>query len=80
MAVHYQRYHNGNMVFAGGYFGFGVTASRFGARVRIAVLDGDDIPETKLRFATSEPNCIPPEPFRWLVRCKNHHVRTGHCR
>ncbi|MCP3687581.1 MAG: FAD-dependent oxidoreductase, partial [Gammaproteobacteria bacterium] len=33
MAVHYQRYHDGNMVYAGGYSGFGVTASRFGARV-----------------------------------------------
>ncbi len=36
MAVHYQRYHGGNMVFAGGYSGFGVTASRFGARVALA--------------------------------------------
>lgn len=66
MAVHYQRYHGGNMVFAGGYSGFGVTASRFGARVGLAILDGDDIPETQLAFATSEPNYIPPEPFRWL--------------
>jgi len=66
MAVHYQRYHQGDMVFAGGYSGFGVTASRFGARVGLAILDGEDIPETKLTFATSEPNYIPPEPFRWL--------------
>ena len=66
MAVHYQRYHDGNMVYAGGYSGFGVTASRFGARVGLAVLDGDDIPETRLSFATSEPNYVPPEPFRWL--------------
>lgn len=66
MAVHYQRYHQGNMVFAGGYSGFGVTASRFGARVGLAILDAEDIPETKLSFATSEPNYIPPEPFRWL--------------
>ncbi len=66
MAVHYQRYHDGNMVFAGGYSGFGVTASRFGARVGLAILDGDDIPETKMTFALTEPNYIPPEPFRWL--------------
>ncbi len=45
MAVHYQRYHQGNMVYAGGYSGFGVTASRFGARVGLAILDGDDIPD-----------------------------------
>jgi len=66
MAVHYQRYHGGNMVFAGGYSGFGVTASRFGARVGLALLDGEDIPETQLTFANTEPNYIPPEPFRWL--------------
>ncbi len=66
MAVHYQRYHSGNMVFAGGYSGFGVTASRFGARVALAILDNRDIPETKMTFANTEPNYIPPEPFRWV--------------
>ncbi len=66
MAVHYQRYHQGNMVFAGGYSGFGVTASRFGARVGLAILDGQDLPETKMNFATTVPNYIPPEPFRWI--------------
>lgn len=66
MAVHYQRYHNGNMVYAGGYSGFGVTASRFGARVGLAILDGIDIPETRMSFANTVPNYIPPEPFRWI--------------
>ena len=66
MAVHYQRYHDGNMVFAGGYSGFGVTASRFGARVGLAILDNQDIPETRMAFARTEPNYIPPEPFRWI--------------
>jgi glycine/D-amino acid oxidase-like deaminating enzyme len=66
MAVHYQRYHNDNMVFAGGYSGFGVTATRFGARVALAILDNRDVPETKMTFATTEPNYIPPEPFRWM--------------
>ena len=66
MAVHYQKYHVGNMVFAGGYSGFGVTASRFGARVGLALLDGVDIPETRMTFARTEPNYIPPEPFRWI--------------
>jgi glycine/D-amino acid oxidase-like deaminating enzyme len=66
MAVHYQRYHDGNMVYAGGYSGFGVTASRFGARVGLAILDGIDIPETRMTFARTEPNYIPPEPFRWI--------------
>ncbi len=66
MAVHYQRYHNGNMVYAGGYSGFGVTASRFGARVGLAILDEEDIPETGMSFANTVPNYIPPEPFRWI--------------
>jgi glycine/D-amino acid oxidase-like deaminating enzyme len=66
MAVHYQKYHDGDMVFAGGYSGFGVTASRFGARVGLAILDRLDIPETKMQFALTVPDYIPPEPFRWI--------------
>ena len=66
MAVHYQKYHDGDMVFAGGYSGFGVTASRFGARVGLAILDQQDIAETRMQFAKTLPNYIPPEPFRWI--------------
>jgi glycine/D-amino acid oxidase-like deaminating enzyme len=66
MAVHFQKYHSGNMVYAGGYSGFGVTATRFGARVGLAILDGREIPETKMSFAQTLPNYIPPEPFRWI--------------
>ena len=66
MAVHYQRYHGGDMVFAGGYSGFGVTASRFGARVGLAILDDSGIPETRMQFAQTLPDYIPPEPFRWI--------------
>ena len=66
MAVHYQRYHGGDMVFAGGYSGFGVTASRFGARIGLAILDRLEIPETKMQFALTIPNYIPPEPLRWF--------------
>jgi glycine/D-amino acid oxidase-like deaminating enzyme len=66
MAVHYQRFHAGKMVFAGGYSGFGVTASRFGAKVGLAILDAEDIPESRLTFANSVPGYVPPEPFRWI--------------
>ena len=66
MAVHYQKYFDGDMVFAGGYSGFGVTASRFGARIGLAILDQQDIAETRMQFAQTLPNYIPPEPFRWL--------------
>lgn len=66
MAVHFQEYMDGDMVWAGGYSGFGVSTSRFGARVGLAKLDGEDLPELKMDFATTMPNTIPPEPFRWL--------------
>ncbi|SDZ93022.1 NAD(P)/FAD-dependent oxidoreductase [Microbulbifer marinus] len=66
MAVHYQHYHGGRMLYAGGYSGFGVTATRFGARVGLAILDDKNVPERTLKFASSQPNYIPPEPFRWL--------------
>ncbi|WGL15319.1 FAD-dependent oxidoreductase [Microbulbifer bruguierae] len=66
MAVHYQHYHGGKMLYAGGYSGFGVTATRFGARVALAILDDIKVPERSLNFACSQPAYIPPEPFRWI--------------
>lgn len=66
MAVHFQRYHGGKVVYAGGYSGFGVSAARFGARIALDILDGSKLPESKLEFATVLPKTIPPEPFRWL--------------
>ena len=66
MAVHFQRYFGGRVVYAGGYSGFGITASRFGADVALALLDGQDRPETRMAFAATLPNRIPPEPFRQL--------------
>lgn len=66
MAVHFQHYFGGKMIYAGGYSGFGVSASRFGARIGLALIDKQSLPETKLEFARTEPGWIPPEPFRWL--------------
>lgn len=66
MAVHYQHFHQGRMVYVGGFSGFGVTASRFAARVALAIVDDQDVPERHLRFARTVPRWIPPEPFRWL--------------
>jgi glycine/D-amino acid oxidase-like deaminating enzyme len=66
MAVHYQYYHGGKMIYAGGYSGFGVTASRFASRVALAIVDDVDIPERKLEFSKTVPAWIPPEPFRWI--------------
>ncbi|WP_172330701.1 FAD-binding oxidoreductase [Mangrovicoccus sp. HB161399] len=66
MAVHFQEYHQGDVIWAGGYSGFGISTSRFGARVGLAKLDRADLPELKLDFATTMPNRILPEPFRWI--------------
>lgn len=66
MAVHFQRYYDGKVVYAGGYSGFGVSASRFGARVALDILAGSTLPESRLEFATKLPAMVPPEPFRWL--------------
>ncbi|SEK34010.1 Glycine/D-amino acid oxidase [Colwellia chukchiensis] len=66
MAVHYQYFHGKKMVYAGGYSGFGVTASRFAARVALAIVDDKAIMERQLKFAKTVPAWIPPEPFRWL--------------
>jgi hypothetical protein len=66
MAVHFQRYHGGKAIYAGGYSGFGVSASRFGARLGLALLDDPGAPDLKLECAATLPNYIPPEPFRWI--------------
>lgn len=66
MAVHYQHYHGGKMLYAGGYSGFGVTASRFASRVALGILDDIDMPERQLTFAKTLPAWLPPEPFRWI--------------
>ena len=64
MAVHFQHYYGGKAIYAGGYSGFGVSASRFGADIGLALLDGSDRPECRLAFASTMPRRIPPEPFR----------------
>jgi glycine/D-amino acid oxidase-like deaminating enzyme len=66
MAVHYQSYHGARMLYAGGYSGFGVTASRFAARVALAILEDRAISERRLSFVQTLPAWLPPEPLRWL--------------
>lgn len=66
MAVHFQEYYKGKVVWAGGYSGFGVSTSRFGARIGLAKLEKSNSPETKLDFATTVPDRVAPEPFRWI--------------
>ena len=64
--MHFQTYHRGKVVYAGGYSGFGVSASRFGADIGLAKLNGATRPELECDFARTMPGIIPPEPFRYI--------------
>jgi glycine/D-amino acid oxidase-like deaminating enzyme len=52
-------------VFAVGYTGLGVAASRFGARVALDLVDDRDTEPTRLRMVQTKPLPFPPEPLRW---------------
>jgi glycine/D-amino acid oxidase-like deaminating enzyme len=77
MSVHFQRYHEGRVLYAGGYSGFGVSGSRFGARLGLAILDDEKIPERDLALAKTMPNQILPEPFRWIGAKLSMHALDG---
>jgi glycine/D-amino acid oxidase-like deaminating enzyme len=55
-----------NLVWVGGYSGFGVGASRFGARLALAILNREKLPELDLAFVRRSPGYMPPEPLRWI--------------
>ena len=54
-------------VYAVGYTGLGVAASRFGARTALDLLDGADTERTRLQLVRRRPLPFPPEPARWAV-------------
>jgi len=66
MAVHFQSYYGEKAIYAGGYSGFGVSASRFGAELGLAKLFKENRPELDMEFASTLPGWIPPEPLRYL--------------
>jgi glycine/D-amino acid oxidase-like deaminating enzyme len=57
----------GRLAYAVGYTGLGVVASRFGARVGLDLLDGQETEATRLRYVRSKPVPFPPEPLRSAV-------------
>jgi glycine/D-amino acid oxidase-like deaminating enzyme len=65
-AVSFGTSHGGRVVYAVGYTGLGVVASRFGALVALALLDEPGSDLTRLRFVRDRPFPFPPEPLRWL--------------
>ncbi|MGH2948500.1 MAG: FAD-dependent oxidoreductase, partial [Solirubrobacteraceae bacterium] len=50
----------GRAVYAVGYTGLGVAASRFGARTALDLLDGADTERTRLRLVRTRPLPFPP--------------------
>jgi hypothetical protein len=54
-------------VWAAGYTGLGVGATRWGAEVALDLLDGRDSEATRLRFVRTRPLPFPPEPLRSAV-------------
>lgn len=66
LVAHFQRYHDGRVIWAGGYSGFGIGASRFGARVGLDLLDDPTSPLLDLELVRTQPRPLPPEPLRWL--------------
>jgi glycine/D-amino acid oxidase-like deaminating enzyme len=57
----------GSAVYAVGYTGLGVAATRFGARTALDLLDGADTERTRLKLVRRRPLPFPPEPARWAV-------------
>jgi glycine/D-amino acid oxidase-like deaminating enzyme len=55
----------GRAVYAVGYTGLGVAASRFGAQVALDLAAGRDTERTRLKMVRSKPVPFPPEPLRW---------------
>jgi glycine/D-amino acid oxidase-like deaminating enzyme len=64
-SVMFGRALGGRAVFAVGYTGLGVAASRFGAHVALDLADDRDTERTRLRMVQTKPIPFPPEPLRW---------------
>lgn len=66
LAMFFQRFLRGKVMWVGGYSGFGVAGSRFGALTALDLLFGRETPAALLDIARTMPGRIPPEPLRWL--------------
>jgi hypothetical protein len=53
------------VVYAVGFTGSGVAASRFGSRVALDLLAGVDNARTRLKMVRQRPVPFPPEPLRY---------------
>lgn len=57
----------GTAVYAVGYTGLGVVATRFGAQTALDLLERRDTERTRLKLVRSRPLPFPPEPARWAI-------------
>src|ERR671911_339897 len=57
--------HDRRLAWVAGYTGLGVAASRFGARVALDLVDGQETERTALSMVRTPPFPFPPEPLRW---------------
>ena len=62
--------HRGRVAYALGYTGLGVGRSRFGGRVMLDLLSGEQTELTELPLVRSKPMPFPPEPLRLPGRCR----------
>jgi hypothetical protein len=62
--VFFGRAFGARLVYALGYTGLGVGATRFGARVALDLLDGRSTEATRLKMVRRRPLPFPPEPVR----------------
>ncbi|MCZ7630866.1 MAG: FAD-binding oxidoreductase [Microthrixaceae bacterium] len=74
------------VAWAVGYTGLGVAASRFGARVGLDLLAGDEGERTRISMVRRAPVPWPPEPVRWagitltrraIAKADRHEGRRG---
>jgi glycine/D-amino acid oxidase-like deaminating enzyme len=66
-SVFFGKAFGGRAVYALGYTGLGVGASRFGARTGLDLLDGRETEATTLQMVRRRPVPFPPEPLRSAV-------------
>ncbi len=66
-AVMFLKTLGGRAVYAGGFTGLGVGASRFGAQTALDLVDGQDTERTRLELVRKRPVPFPPEPLRYGV-------------
>ncbi|MGI8713810.1 MAG: NAD(P)/FAD-dependent oxidoreductase [Solirubrobacteraceae bacterium] len=66
-SVFFGRALSGRVVYALGYTGLGVCASRFGGRTALDLLDGTSTEVTELEIVRRRPVPFPPEPLRDAV-------------